>query len=206
MFMDERLDDRAREIELREQFLEKLMNRLGADPKQRPLRVRAVIEQLSFGKDRTPSDVQDLDEEPLDSTDRKKQLLQWIESGIQNWRRNVSNDPARTGLEDDVFEQLADYIYEYLQGRGKKRLFRLLLEVSKLSHPESGPVKKRCRHLIMSDAIMGLPLGRGVHREPLLPLNSDRIDPTTLFLRRWKRALRRMLLGSIPRKRAIDRL
>ena len=113
--MDERLDDRTREIELREQFLEKLMNGLGADPKQRPLRVRVVIEQLSFGKDRTPSDVRDLDEEPLDSTDRKKQLLQWIESGIQNWRRNVSNDPARTGLEDDVFEQLADYICEYLQ-------------------------------------------------------------------------------------------
>ncbi len=199
--MDESPGDQVREIELREQFLEKLMNELGADPKQRSLRVRAVIEQLSFDEDMTPGNAQDLDEEPLDSPSRRKQLLQWIENAIQNWKANVSNDSARTGLEDDVFEQLADYIYEYLRGKGKKRLFHSLLEVSKLSHPESVPVKKRCRQLIMNDAIMGFPLGRGTHKEVRLPLDSDRIDPSRLLLKKWKRALRRMFLGSIPRKR-----
>ena len=199
--MDKSPDDQFREIELREQFLEKLMNELGADPNQRSLRVRAVIEQLSFDEDMTPGNAQDMDEEPLDSPSRRKQLLQWIENGIQNWKANLSNDSARTGLEDDVFEQLADYIYEYLRGKGKKRLFRSLLEVSKLSHPESVPVKKRCRQLIMNDAIMGFPLGRGTHKEVRLPLDSDRIDPSRLLLKKWKRALRRMFLGSIPRKR-----
>ncbi len=199
--MDESQDDQFREIELREQFLEKLMNELGADPNQRSLRVRAVIEQLSFDEDMTPGNAQDMDEEPLDSPSRRKQLLQWIENGIQNWKANLSNDSARTGLEDDVFEQLADYIYEYLRGKGNKRLFRSLLEVSKLSHPESVPVKKRCRQLIMNDAIMGFPLGRGTHKEVRLPLDSDRIDPSRLLLKKWKRALRRMFLGSIPRKR-----
>ena len=198
--MGEDLTERGREIELREQFLEKLMNQLGAEPEQRSLRIRAVIEQLSFAEDEAVGGMQNLDEEPIDSASRSKQLVRWIESGIQNWRRNVSNDSARTGLEDDVFDQLVNYIFEYLQGKGKKRVFNLLGDVSKLSHPESGSVKKRYRQLIMNDAVMGFPLGSGIHKEPRLPLDTDRIDPGKLFLARWKRALRKMLIGSIPKE------
>ncbi len=60
--MDKSPGDRVREIELREQFLEKLMNELEADPKQMSLRVRAVIEQLSFDEDMIPGNAQYLDE------------------------------------------------------------------------------------------------------------------------------------------------
>ena len=200
--MDESVVERAREIERRKQFLEKVMEQVGGDRKQRPLRVQAVIERLSFKEEMITGAVQDLDDEAIDSATRSKRILQWIESGVQNWRRSLENDSARTGLEDDVFEQVANYICAYIQGKGKKQLFRLLLEISRFSRPESAAFKSRCRQLIMNDAIMGFPLGRGAHKEPLLPLDSNRIDPSKLFLRGWKRGLRRMLLGSVPKKDA----
>ena len=193
--VDKNLSDKTGEIELRQEFPEKLLNQLEADPEQKPLRIRALIDQLNFEEDMTAGNVQNMDQEPTDSATRSKRVLQWIETAIQNWRRNVSNDSASTGIEDDMFEQLVNYIYEYLQCKGKKRVFHLLLEVSRFSCPESCSAKKRYRQLIINDEIMGVSLGSRVRREPLLPLHSDRIDPGKLFLMRWKHALKKMLHG-----------